>query len=234
MERSRKNFLKKVILSLCCLCILGLGVVYGISDYMERHTVGRILSSGEAQKLDADCILVLGCRTVDSWVHEDGSPSLMLADRLEKGIELYESGASARLLMSGDHGRSEYDEVNTMKAFAVEQGVPSEAVFMDHAGFSTYDSIYRAKDVFQAEKIIVVSQEYHLSRALYIAERLGLDAYGVAAANISYQGATYRSLREAAARGKDFLLAWVQPQPKFLGEAVPVSGNGDLTNDKEM
>ena len=147
MERSRKNFLKKVILSLCCLCILGLGVVYGISDYMERHTVGRILSSGEAQKLDADCILVLGCR-----VHEDGSPSLMLADRLEKGMELYESGASARLLMSGDHGRSEYDEVNTMKAFAVEQGVPSEAVFMDHAGFSTYDSIYRAKDVFQAEK----------------------------------------------------------------------------------
>ncbi len=229
MERSRKNFLKKVILSLCCLCILGLGVVYGISDYMERHTVGRILSSGEAQKLDADCILVLGCR-----VHEDGSPSLMLADRLEKGIELYESGALARLLMSGDHGRSEYDEVNTMKAFAVEQGVPSEAVFMDHAGFSTYDSIYRAKDVFQAEKIIVVSQEYHLSRALYIAERLGLDAYGVAAADISYQGATYRSLREAAARGKDFLLAWVQPQPKFLGEAVPVSGNGDLTNDKEM
>ncbi len=229
MERSRKNFLKKVILSLCCLCILGLGVVYGISDYMERHTVGRILSSGEAQKLDADCILVLGCR-----VHEDGSPSLMLADRLEKGIELYESGASARLLMSGDHGRSEYDEVNTMKAFAVEQGVPSEAVFMDHAGFSTYDSIYRAKDVFQAEKIIVVSQEYHLSRALYIAERLGLDAYGVAAADISYQGATYRSLREAAARGKDFLLAWMQPQPKFLGEAVPVSGNGDLTNDKEM
>ncbi len=229
MERSRKNFLKKVILSLCCLCILGLGVVYGISDHRDRHTVGRILSSGEAQKLDADCILVLGCR-----VHEDGSPSLMLADRLEKGIELYESGASARLLMSGDHGRSEYDEVNTMKAFAVEQGVPSEAVFMDHAGFSTYDSIYRAKDVFQAEKIIVVSQEYHLSRALYIAERLGLDAYGVAAADISYQGATYRSLREAAARGKDFLLAWVQPQPKFLGEAVPVSGNGDLTNDKEM
>ncbi len=197
--------------------------------YRRLHTVGRILSSGEAQKLDADCILVLGCR-----VHEDGSPSLMLADRLEKGIELYESGASARLLMSGDHGRSEYDEVNTMKAFAVEQGVPSEAVFMDHAGFSTYDSIYRAKDVFQAEKIIVVSQEYHLSRALYIAERLGLDAYGVAAADISYQGATYRSLREAAARGKDFLLAWVQPQPKFLGEAVPVSGNGDLTNDKEM
>lgn len=229
MERSRKTFLKKAFLCLCCLCILGLGVVYGISDYMEQHTVGRILSAGEAQKLDADCILVLGCR-----VHEDGSPSLMLADRLEKGIELYESGASARLLMSGDHGRSEYDEVNTMKAFAVGQGVPSEVVFMDHAGFSTYDSIYRVKDVFQAEKIIVVSQEYHLPRALYIAERLGLDAYGVAAADISYQGETYRSVREAAARGKDFLLAWVQPQPKYLGEAVPVSGNGDLTNDKEM
>ncbi len=229
MERSRRIFWKRIFLCLCCLCILGLGVVFGISNYMEQHTEGRILSLEEARKLDVDCILVLGCR-----VHEDGSPSLMLADRLEKGIELYESGASARLLMSGDHGRSEYDEVNTMKAFAVEQGVPSEAVFMDHAGFSTYDSIYRARDVFQAEKIIVVSQEYHLSRALYIAERLGIDAYGVAAADISYRGEAYRNLREAAARGKDFLLAWVQPQPKYLGEAVPVSGNGDLTNDKEL
>ena len=226
MERSRKNFLKKVILSLCCLCILGLGVVYGISDYMERHTVGRLLSSGEAQKLDADCILVLGCR-----VHEDGSPSLMLADRLEKGIELYESGASARLLMSGDHGRSEYDEVNTMKAFAVEQGVPSEAVFMDHAGFSTYESMYRARDVFQVQRALVVTQEYHLYRALYDGKQLGLEVWGVPAKKIRYGGQRRRDIREILARNKDILFCLVRPEPKYLGEAIPVSGDGDLTND---
>lgn len=223
----KRALAKKCFLWLCCLAILGLGAVFAVSGYMEHHTAGRILSLEEAKALDADCILILGCR-----VHEDGSPSLMLSDRLEKGIALYEGGASARLLMSGDHGRSDYDEVNTMKQFAVERGVPSEAVFMDHAGFSTYDSVYRARDIFQAEKVVIVSQAYHLPRALYIAERLGLDAYGVAAEDIHYRGAAYRSLREAAARGKDFLLAWVQPAPKYLGEAIPVSGNGNLTNDK--
>lgn len=226
-DEKKWALLKKWFLRLCCLGILGLGMVFGVSGYMERHTAGRILSLEEAGLLDADCILILGCR-----VHEDGSPSLMLSDRLEKGIALYENGASARLLMSGDHGRLEYDEVNTMKQFAVEQGVPSEAVFMDHAGFSTYDSVYRARDIFKAEKVIIVSQEYHLPRALYIAERLGLDAYGVPAEDIRYRGASYRNLREAIARGKDFLLAWVQPAPKYLGEAIPVSGNGNATNDK--
>lgn len=228
-EKKKTAFLKKWCLRLFCLGILGMGAMFGISGYMEQHTAGRILSMEEARALEADCILVLGCR-----VHEDGSPSLMLTDRLEKGIALYESGASARLLMSGDHGRQEYDEVNTMKAFAMEKGVPSEAVFMDHAGFSTYDSIYRAKDIFRAEKIVVVSQEYHLPRALYLAERLGLDAYGVAAEDVHYRGEAYRNLREAAARGKDFLLAWVQPAPKYLGEALPVSGNGNCTNDKRL
>lgn len=227
MDRGKAACVKKWVLWLCGLGVLGLTALFCISSYIGRHTAGRILPLEEAKALNADCILVLGCR-----VHEDGSPSLMLADRLEKGIALYEGGASARLLMSGDHGRQEYDEVNVMKAFAVEKGVPSEAVFMDHAGFSTYDSIYRARDVFQAEKVIIVSQEYHLPRALYLAEQLGLDAYGVAAEDIAYRGQTYRGLREAVARGKDFLLAWAQPMPKYLGEAIPVSGNGDSTNDK--
>lgn len=227
MQKEKAKFFRKWFLRLCCAGVLGLAVLFGVSGFMERHTARRILSVEEAETLDADCILVLGCK-----VHEDGSPSLMLADRLEKGVALYEGGASARLLMSGDHGRSEYDEVNTMKAFAVERGVPSEAVFMDHAGFSTYDSIYRARDVFRAEKVIIVSQEYHLPRALYLAERLGLDAYGVAAEDVHYRGEAYRNLREAAARGKDFLLAWAQPAPKYLGEAIPVSGDGDLTNDQ--
>lgn len=228
MMKTWRKWGKRAVFCLFCLGIAGICIVFGISEYMKNHTAEHILSAEEAAALDADCILVLGC-----GVREDGTPSLMLRDRLEMGVALYEAGASERLLMSGDHGRREYDEVNTMKAYAVERSVPSEAVFMDHAGFSTYDSMYRARDVFCAQKIIVVSQPYHLPRALYIAERLGLEAYSVGAAEISYRGQTYRELREMLARTKDFCAAWLQPEPAYLGEAIPVSGDGNLTNDKE-
>ncbi len=217
---------KRVILCLFFLGMIGILAVFGLSSYMKSHTAERILSAEEAAKLDADCILILGC-----GVREDGTPSLMLRDRLETGIALYEAGAAEKLLMSGDHGRKEYDEVNTMKYFAMERGIPSEDIFMDHAGFSTYDSMYRARDVFCVEKVIIVTQEYHLPRALYVAEKLGLEAYGVAALDVNYHGQAYREFREMLARAKDFCTAWMQPKPKYLGEAIPVSGNGDLTND---
>lgn len=217
---------KRVILCLFCLGMIGILAVFGLNSYMKSHTAERILSAEEAEKLDADCILILGC-----GVREDGTPSLMLRDRLETGIALYEAGAAEKFLMSGDHGRKEYDEVNTMKYFAMERGIPSEDIFMDHAGFSTYDSMYRARDVFCVEKVIIVTQEYHLPRALYVAEKLGLEAYGVAALDVNYHGQAYREFREMLARAKDFCTAWMQPKPKYLGEAIPVSGNGDLTND---
>ena len=223
--RKKYKWLKRGILALFCLGITGAVVVFGLSSHMKNETAGKIITAEEAT--DADCILVLGC-----GVREDGSPSLMLRDRLEKGIELYEAGAAPKLLMSGDHGRKDYDEVNLMKGYAMEKGVPSENIFMDHAGFSTYDSMYRARDIFCAENIIVVSQEYHLYRALYLADRLGLEAYGVPAQDVDYRGQVYREFREMLARAKDFCTAVIQPQPKFLGEEIPISGNGDLTNDK--
>lgn len=102
----------------------------------------------------------------------------MLADRVACGVALYENGTSPKLLMSGDHGRADYDEVNVMRNAAVQAGLPVDDVFMDHAGFSTYESMYRARDVFGAKRIVVVSQEYHLYRALYVAERLGLTPTG--------------------------------------------------------
>lgn len=220
-------WVKRAVVCLFCLGILGCIAVFGLSAYIKQHTAARILSETEAGAQGADCILILGC-----GVREDGTPSLMLQDRLDAGIALYEEGAAEKLLMSGDHGRKEYDEVNTMKDYAMERGVPSADIFMDHAGFSTYDSMYRARDIFCAQKVLVVSQPYHLPRALYVAEKLGLEAYGVAAAEVRYGGQTYRELREAVARAKDFCTAWIQPQPKFLGEAIPVSGDGNLTNDK--
>lgn len=225
MSGAWKNWAKRLLLCLLCLAIAGAVGVLAINGYMQRQTASRILSAEDATGLDADCILVLGC-----GVRQDGSPSLMLRDRLDMGIALYEAGASDRLLMSGDHGRKDYDEVNTMKTYAMERGVPSEAIFMDHAGFSTYDSMYRARDIFCTERILVVSQGYHLPRAIYLAERLGLDAYGVAAADVRYRGASYRDARELLARMKDFFVAIVQPQPTYLGEAIPVSGDGNATN----
>lgn len=134
--------------------------------------------------------------------------------------------------MSGDHGRTSYDEVNVMKNFATENGVPSEDVFMDHAGFSTYESMYRARDVFKAEKILIVTQEYHLYRAVYDARALGLDAYGTVSMPRTYQGQLYRDIREVLARDKDFFYAIFKPEPTYLGEAIPVQGDGNLTNDK--
>ncbi|MBQ7084400.1 MAG: YdcF family protein [Anaerotignum sp.] len=223
--RTKYKWLKRGILALFCLGITGTAVVFGLSSYIKKETAEKIITAEEAT--DADCILVLGC-----GVREDGSPSLMLRDRLEKGIELYEAETAPKLLMSGDHGRKNYDEVNLMKGYAMEKGVPSEDIFMDHAGFSTYDSMYRARDIFCAEKVIVVSQEYHLYRALYLAEKLGLEAYGVPAQDVNYRGQAYREFREMLARAKDFCTAVIQPEPKYLGEKIPVSGNGDLTNDK--
>ncbi|MPN59437.1 hypothetical protein SDC9_207158 [bioreactor metagenome] len=156
----------------------------------------------------------------------------MLEDRILTGIDLYNNGVSNRLIMSGDHSTKGYDEVNTMKSYAIEKRIPSEHIFMDHAGLSTYDSIYRAKEIFQADKIIIVTQKYHLYRALNTARSLGIEAYGVSADLREYAGQDFREIREKVARVKDFGMAIFKLNPKFLGDAIPVSGNGDVTNDK--
>lgn len=191
------------------------------------HTVSdRIITEDRAASVsDASCIIVLGCK-----VKSDGTPSDMLRDRLETGCALYFNDAAPKLLMSGDHGRNDYDEVNCMKSYASELGIKSEDIFMDHAGFSTYDSIYRVRDVFGCEKILIVSQKYHLYRALYIAEKLGIEAYGVAADSRVYAGQWKRDIRELAARSKDFFMVLFDASPSFLGDTIPISGNGNITN----
>lgn len=224
LQKIKINYKKLLIIFVLMLVLVGLAL-FSINAYVKKTADNRIISPEDASKMNADCILVLGAGVIE------GRPSHMLMDRLLQGIALYNAGASERLLMSGDHGRKDYDEVNTMKQFAIDRAIPSEHIFMDHAGFSTYESMYRARDIFQAEKIIIVTQEYHLYRALYIAKSLGLDAYGVASDPRQYAGQEYRELREFMARIKDFFKAIVQPLPTYLGEAIPVYGNGDLTND---
>lgn len=216
-------FISKAIISLIILAIL---LTIFINVYVKSSTEDMIISAEESLEKDADCILVLG-----AGVRRDGSPSPMLEDRILTGIDLYNKGVSDRLIMSGDHSTKGYDEVNTMKRYAVEKGIPSEHIFMDHAGISTYDSIYRAKEIFQADKIIIVTQQYHLYRAIYTARALGIEAYGVSADIRVYAGQDLREIREKAARVKDFFMAIFKPNPKFLGDTIPVSGNGDITND---
>ncbi len=211
-----------VLIGLFCLGVLAIA----IPNLIVYHSAApRILETGEIKNNDFDCILVLG-----AGLKKDDTPSDMLSDRLEVGVALYEMGKSDRLLMSGDHEHHGYNEVEAMKKYAMEQGIASEVIFSDHAGLCTYDSIYRAKEIFGAEKILIVTQEYHLYRALYIAEALGLEAYGVSADLRSYRGQIGREVRELAARTKDFLLCIVKSEPKYLGASIDLSGDGNVTN----
>lgn len=215
-----------VVISLILLCVL---VVLAIN--LRVVSVGKscLLTVEEAETLeDVDCIIVLGCQ-----VRPDGRLSDMLHDRLTRSLELYEKGVAPKLLMSGDHGGPYYNEVGAMKTFAVENGVPSEDVFMDHAGFSTYETVYRAKEIFQARKVVIVTQGYHLHRALYIAQQLGLEAYGVASDLRTYSSQAKQDVREMMARCKDFGMCIFKPEPTYMGEAISISGNGDVTNDKK-
>ena len=226
MKKKRK-FLKSAFLILLALAVLSVGAVFGINAYVKSVGKKLMITPEDAAELeDVDCILVLGC-----GVRDDGTPSDMLRDRLDRSIELYFAEVAPKLLMSGDHGRVEYDEVNIMKQYAIDKGVPSEDIFMDHAGFSTYESIYRAKEIFCAENIVIVTQEYHLYRALYLAKSFGLTSHGVSSDYHTYYGQRSREIREILARNKDFFTSIFKPYPTYLGEAIPVSGDGNLTND---
>ena len=226
MDKTKKIILR-VFIALCLVYVFCLAAAVSLSAFVKASVSERIISIEEAAQIgDVDCILVLGCGV------KGETPSHMLEDRLLKGIELYEADVSGKMIMSGDHGRKDYDEVNVMKTFAMNKGIDSEDIFMDHAGFSTYDSMYRAKEIFEAEKIVIVTQKYHLYRALYIAEKLGIEAYGVNSDQRTYGKELYRETREILARDKDFVKCLIKPKSTYLGEPIPVNGNGNLTNDK--
>lgn len=185
----------------------GFAVTNGI---VVASTDGKIISEEKASKLEnVDCIIVLGCR-----VHGN-EPSPMLYDRVEQGVNLYKNGTSSVLFMSGDSRDRYYDETGTMTKLAIELGVPEENIKTDRYGLSTYDSMVRAAKLFGFKKIVVVTQRYHLYRALYIAKQYGLEAYGVASDPREYNGQLYRDIREIAARSKDFAFCIFRPEPEY-------------------
>ena len=220
---------KRIISAILLLCFIAVQIPLLLNVYMLEYSNRYFLTVEEAAEMEFDCVLVLGAGV---WGED---PSHMLEERLNRGIEVYNTDCTDRLLMSGDHVREEYDEVNVMKNFAIECGAVPDEVFMDHAGFSTYESMYRARDVFDVESLVIVTQKYHLYRAVYDARKLGLEAYGVVADgqyNYAIDVRTYNNVRESLARCKDFVWCIIQPEPTYLGELIPISASGNLTDDK--
>lgn len=217
--------MKKLKYVLIVLLIV-IAIPFIINGYVKLSVKSQIITVEEYKELeDVDCIIVLGAGI------RRNRPSPLLKDRLDTGIELYKEKNAPKIVMSGDHTKIDYNEVKVMKNYAIENGIDSKDIYMDHAGISTYDSIYRIKNIFKAKKIVIVTQEYHLYRALYIANKLGIEAYGVKANSPSYSGDLKREIREILARNKDFIKTIIRPQSKYLGETIELNNNGDITND---
>lgn len=215
---------KKLLLTILWIIIISVVLTLFCNLYMLSKTNNKIIDVSEVSKIESvDAILVLGCKAYSY------GPSQMLEKRLNKGFEVYNL-LDTKLLLSGDHGTKTYDEVNTMRDVMLNLGVDSKDIFLDHAGFSTYDSIYRAKYVFEAKRVVIITQKYHMTRALYLANELGLDAYGVVADDIPYKGIMLKNeIREILARDKDFFKVIFKPKSKYVGETISLLQDGNIT-----
>ena len=180
-----------------------------INFYVILSTKNRIVSGYSELLTDIDYIVVLGAGI------RRGKPSPMLEDRLKTGISLYNNDISNKILITGDHMNDDYDEVTVMKNYLLEHGIPEEDIITDNYGISTYDSIYRVKNVYKSNKVVIVSQRYHLYRALFLSDNLDLESYGVEADLRYYYGQWYREIREILARNKDFIKGIIKPKAVY-------------------
>lgn len=202
--------------ALVCLAAFLVVLLRGGSFFLELAYSGEEITAGLPEE-KADCILILGAGL------RNGYPSAMLQERLDLGAALYRAGAAPKILVTGDNGSKDYNEVQAMEDYLAEQrGIPREDIVRDHAGFCTYDSMVRAKEVFCARSMIIVTQKYHLFRACYIASAIGLEVWGADAHRTDYSGREAREIRECLARVKDFVWCIFRPDPKFLGEKIPI------------
>jgi vancomycin permeability regulator SanA len=220
VKKAIKRFLEMFLFAILIIAAF----VLTLNLIVVASARGHILASEDAaawaqEESGASCVLVLGAAV---W---DGKPSPILANRLNAGLDAFAHGASNLLLLSGDNGTVEYNEVQGMKNYVLENGTGFGAgdanIYLDYAGFSTYASMYRSQNIFEADRVVIVTQRYHLYRALYIAETLGLEARGVAAEDCA-SGQFPRDVREIFARVKDFFLARAGTAPSVMGESVPL------------
>lgn len=221
-----KKIIKRTIKYTLAFILCGL-VFICFSIYSVKHSGEKYITDMKNLPSDIEAIIVLG-----AGVKDDGTASDILIDRLETSLEVKNQLKESKFLMSGDHGREEYNEVRTMKNFALKNNVAEKEIFMDHAGFNTYDSMYRAKNIFNVKKAIVITNEYHLPRALYIANKMGIEAYGIKSDKRNYYFIEAYKKRERLAQIKAFIdVNILKRDPKFLGEPIPISGDGRQTED---
>lgn len=209
---------KKKILLIILLVFLFLSfMTIFINIHMISSTKEQIIELDDITDInDFDAIIILGCR-----VNGD-SPSLMLVKRLEKGIEVYNK-INTKILLTGDNSRKDYDEVNVMRDYLIGSDIDSKDIVLDHAGLNTYDSIYRAKYIFEAKKVVIVTQRYHMYRALYLANELDLEAVGIVADDIPQKGIMLKNkIREILSRDKNYFKVLFKPKSKYLGEVIPI------------
>jgi SanA protein len=213
MHSVRRAILAGAVLAIVAVAIPNLIVWRG----------GRQPVTADAAKVPhAQAALVLGAQVLPS-----GRPSDMLVDRVKAAEDLYRAGRVDKLLLSGDHSRVNYDEVGTMRRMMLADGIPAADIFTDHAGFDTWDSATRAKRVFDVDSAVVVTQGFHMARALYEARHAGLDATGFIADRRNYGRVMPRlKAREALARVKAFGDVLTGASPKFLGAEIPITGDG--------
>lgn len=201
--------MKKIFKYILIVLIVIILVPVIINFYVILSTKNRIVSGDSELLTDIDYIVVLGAGI------RRGKPSPMLEDRLKTGISLYNNDISNKILITGDHMNDDYDEVTVMKNYLLEHGIPEEDIIADNYGISTYDSIYRVKNVYKSNKVVIVSQRYHLYRALFLSDNLDLESYGVEADLRYYYGQWYREIREILARNKDFIKGIIKPKAVY-------------------
>ena len=218
--------IKKLTRLLLSITLVPVLLCAGINTYMILSAKGSVYSASD-QLPDAEVALVLG-----AGVYRGGVFSPILHDRVMTALDLYRSGKIKKLLLSGDHGTRYYDEVNAMKKYLLSQNVPPQDIFLDHAGFETYDSLYRARDIFQVRKMIICTQRFHQYRALFIARNMGIEAYGIAADRRVYKSSLKNNLREIPARIKAWTKILLESRPHHLGNPIPINGDGRQSWDQ--
>lgn len=215
------------ILEFLIVLIIMIGIItLAINLYMVNYSKKYILDENNIDGYNFDAIVVLGAS-----VRSNGEPSPMLQDRLDESIVLYNLGISNRILMSGDHSTDDYDEVTTMKNYAINKGIPSENVFVDHLGINTFSSMKRLQTIYSLNNAVIVTQDYHLYRSIYIARKLGVEVYGVSSTPRIYDGQIKRDIREVLARVKDFFQVMFTKEVK-KNSVVSIYESGNITNEK--
>lgn len=219
--------MKRLFIRLTATLIIFVILIFLLDIYMVDSARDRIYKSVKTVP-PAYTALVLG-----AYVSKSGVPSYFLRDRLDCALELYRAKKVKRLLLSGDHGTVDYDEVNHMRDYLLENGVDTRDIFLDHAGFDTYSSIVRAKEIFGVKEMIIVTQEFHLSRAIYIAKHKNVKSYGIIADKTNYGSLAYLNFREKIARIKAFVEVITNKKPKYLGEKIPITGDSRKSYDRK-